>query len=108
MAFREELEAAERDLLVTLFYPEILSEKAFAIPRYETLNIHPGAVPEYAGKNPAYWAVAEGAPVPSVTIHVITTDGDAGTIVTESSIVVGGKRSLDQTYAGLAEAAGFR
>ena len=100
-SFRETLRKSDLDLLVTLFYPEILRDATYVIPRHGTLNVHPGRLPEYGGMNPVFWALAEGSHQLGVTAHLITDTVDGGPIIRERLIEVE-RPSLHEVYTFLA------
>jgi hypothetical protein len=59
----------------------ILKPKLFEIPRWGTLGIHHGKVPEYRGKKTAFWAMYNGERTVGVTIQKLGAGLDAGDVV---------------------------
>lgn len=59
----------------------ILKPELFEIPRFGTLGIHHGKVPEYRGNKTAFWAMYNGEPVAGVTIQKVNKGLDTGSIV---------------------------
>jgi methionyl-tRNA formyltransferase len=57
------------------------------MPRFGTLNMHPGLLPEYRGLSSVFWAVLEGGEV-GATLHFIDEGIDTGPIVARRSVPV--------------------
>lgn len=74
--------AFEPDLGVSLAAP-VLKASLFAIPRYGTINLHKGKLPDYRGMPPAFWEFAHDAPEVGCTIHRIDSGLDTGPILLE-------------------------
>ena len=64
-----------------------LREHVFRVPRFGTLNMHPGLLPEYRGLSSACWAVLEGGGV-GATLHFVDEGIDTGPIVARRSVPV--------------------
>lgn len=64
-----------------------LREHVFGMPRFGTLNMHPGLLPEYRGLSSVFWAVLEGGEV-GATLHFIDEGIDTGPIVARRSVPV--------------------
>ena len=69
----------------------ILKPKLFETPRFGTLGIHHGKVPEYRGKKTTFWAMYNGEPTVGVTIQKINAGLDTGEVVKAGEISVAGK-----------------
>jgi methionyl-tRNA formyltransferase len=70
------------DLLFSVFYDRILP--GWFIARCgRILNIHNAPLPRYRGVSPINWALKNGERKHGVTIHEITTEVDAGPIVSQ-------------------------
>ncbi|HEX5817709.1 MAG TPA: formyltransferase family protein, partial [Gemmatimonadales bacterium] len=70
----------------------ILKPELFEIPRFGTLGIHHGALPDYRGKKTAFWAMVNREPAAGVTIQRINAGVDTGEIVSAGSVTTAGKR----------------
>mgnify|MGYP001413300737 CR=1 FL=1 len=50
------------------------------LEKYEVLNVHLSALPEYRGRHPLHWALINGEKTIGITIHKMTRDFDEGPI----------------------------
>ncbi len=64
----------------------ILKPELFAIPRYGTINIHQGKVPDYRGMPPAFWELWNSENRVGCTVHQLDADLDTGDVVVEDSL----------------------
>jgi folate-dependent phosphoribosylglycinamide formyltransferase PurN len=78
----------------------ILKPLLFEIPKYGTLGIHHGQVPEYRGNKTTFWAMYNDEKVAGVTIQKINAGLDTGQIVNEDEVIIGG-RSLGAVWREL-------
>jgi hypothetical protein len=65
----------------------ILRPGVFDIPRFGTLNVHPGLLPRYRGCSTVCWALAEGGDT-GVTVHLVDSRIDTGPIVAQRVVRV--------------------
>ena len=66
----------------------ILKPELFEKPRYGTLGIHHGKVPEYRGNKTMFWAMYNGEEVAGVTIQKINAGLDTGEIVKAGEVII--------------------
>jgi methionyl-tRNA formyltransferase len=69
----------------------ILRPELFQIPRFGTLGIHHGRVPEYRGKKTTFWEMYHDEPVAGVTIQRINPGIDTGDIAYIGTVPIGNK-----------------
>jgi folate-dependent phosphoribosylglycinamide formyltransferase PurN len=86
----ERVERLEPDLAVIYGGP-ILRPELFEIPRFGTLSIHHGRLPDYRGRKTTFWEMEEGRPTAGVAIQRIGAGLDTGDIVTEGEVPIGTK-----------------
>lgn len=89
----ERVRRLEPDLAVIYGGP-ILKPELFEIPRFGTLSIHHGRLPEFRGKKTSFWEMYEGRPTAGVAIQRIEAGLDTGAIVTEGEVPIGDKSYL--------------
>lgn len=76
----------------------ILKPVLFEIPRFGSLGIHHGKLPEYRGKKTTFWAMARGESTAGVTIQKIGAGLDTGDIVAQGEVPI-----ADRSYGQLWE-----
>lgn len=69
------------DLIIVYSMSRLLSPSIFMIPIHGTINIHPGILPEYKGRNPWIALYANYDLNPGITIHFIDAGEDTGDII---------------------------
>ena len=98
-AVLEWVRALQPDLGLVYGSP-ILRPELFEIPRFGTLGVHHGKVPEYRGKKTTFWAMYNGEKTAGVTIQKINSELDRGHIVKEGEVPIG-RRWLGAVYQEL-------
>lgn len=68
------------DLLLSVHSRHLIHAELLAAPAHGAYNLHPGALPEWAGLNTPSWALYEGADKHGVTLHRMNPTFDAGPI----------------------------
>lgn len=86
----EHVRRLEPDLAVVYGGP-ILKPELFEIPRFGTLSIHHGRLPEYRGKKTTFWEMYEGRPTAGLAVQRIEAGLDVGDIVAEGEVPIGDK-----------------
>lgn len=98
----ERLRAFGPEVLVTVFFNQILSPEALAAaPR--GWNLHPSLLPSFRGVSPVFWALAEGVPESGATLHRLTPEVDGGGILRRSRIRIEDVESYFSLYRKCAE-----
>ncbi len=96
--FRSAISEARLDVLVSLFYGEVLDEATFSRPALGTINVHPSLLPTLAGRNPVFWAMAEGLNETGVTIHRINAGIDAGEVLDQAKVAIRSEQTHHALY----------
>lgn len=84
---QELLKELRADLGIAIGAP-ILKEQLFSVPRYGSINLHKGRLPDYRGMPPAFWELKNGENEVGCTVHRITTGLDRGDILLEKVLPV--------------------
>jgi folate-dependent phosphoribosylglycinamide formyltransferase PurN len=84
----EKIRELEPDLGVIYGGP-ILKASVFEIPRFGTLGIHHGKLPEYRGKKTTFWAMYNGEASAGVTIQRVNAGLDTGEVVRAGEVRIG-------------------
>jgi len=79
--FAEKIRQINPDLIYVWSYPMILPEEIIKIPRYGSINLHIGLLPEYRGTNGVRWALLNGEEQTGVTIHFMDSGIDTGSVI---------------------------
>ena len=87
-ALVSEISLMEPDLIISAGYYRKIPNSILKIPKIGSFNFHPSLLPAYAGGNPWFWVIAKGEEYTGVTIHVMTSDYDAGDIVLQKQIKI--------------------
>lgn len=66
----------------------VLKSELFQIPRFGTLGIHHGKLPEYRGKKTTFWAMLNAAETAGVTIQRINDGLDTGDTVMQGEVQI--------------------
>ena len=59
----------------------VLRESVFLLPRYGSINLHCGRLPDYRGAPPAFWELHNGEREVGVTVHRVSAKLDEGPIL---------------------------
>lgn len=83
----EFLKSLSADLGIALSAP-ILKKELFDIPKFGTINLHKGHLPDYRGMPPAFWELKNNENTVGCTIHKVEAGLDSGNIIIESSVPI--------------------
>jgi folate-dependent phosphoribosylglycinamide formyltransferase PurN len=95
----DQVKGLELDLGLIYGSP-ILKPRLFEIPRFGTLGIHHGQVPQYRGKKTTFWAIYNGERTAGVTIQKVNAGLDTGEIAKTGAVPIG-KRPLRAVWKDL-------
>ena len=101
-------ELAERlapDLVLSVFYREMLPRRVLEAARVAALNLHPSLLPAYRGRAPINWVLVHGESETGVTLHHMIGRADAGDIVGQSAVPIAPRDTALSLYRKV-EAAG--
>ncbi len=82
------------DLMVSARFSLIFKRHIFDIPRLGTYNIHPGALPRYAGLFAPFRCMVEGADAIGCTLHRVDDGIDTGPVIGIGTLPIDLERSL--------------
>lgn len=74
------------DLIISLYFDQIIKESLLSLCSYPPLNLHPSLLPAYAGSSPTFWVLAKGESITGISIHEITKEVDKGKLVFQQII----------------------
>lgn len=86
------------DLIISIFFNQIIKSRIISIPKYGVINIHPSYLPDYKGMSPTFWAMANDEKKLGVSIHFIDEGIDTGKIISRKKIDIYDDDSEDTLY----------
>ncbi len=98
--FYAQLQALEPDLFVVVAFL-ILPRSVLAIPKLGSVNVHPSLLPKYRGAAPIQWAIINGETETGVTIFQLSPRVDAGDILIQQKVAIGGDETAGELYERL-------
>jgi methionyl-tRNA formyltransferase len=96
--FIDLIKAHSIDLMLLLWWPEIISKEAIHAAKIGWVNNHPSLLPYDQGKHGYVWSIINGNPY-GVTIHLINGDIDRGPILFQKEIAVNITDTGESLYA---------
>ena len=81
--FYDEMRQYPCDVVVTAAYGKILPQRVLDIPKYGTINVHAGLLPEYRGAAPLWHCIINGEKETGVTTMLTDAGMDTGDILLE-------------------------
>jgi methionyl-tRNA formyltransferase len=86
------------DLILSVYYRNLISEKILGLPRLGAWNMHGSLLPKYRGRAPINWAVLHGEPRIGMTLHRMVKKADAGAIVDQEGVALGPRDTAEQAF----------
>jgi methionyl-tRNA formyltransferase len=99
-AFAERLAA---DLVLSVFFRDLLPAAVLASARLGALNLHPSLLPAYRGRAPINWVLVRGETRTGVTLHHMIGRADAGDIVGQRAIAIAPRETALTLYRKVEE-----
>jgi methionyl-tRNA formyltransferase len=94
----ERIAAMKPDLILSVYYRNMISSKILALPRLGAFNLHGSLLPKYRGRAPINWAVLHGERRMGVTLHRMVKSADAGAIVDQEGVEIGPRDTAEQAF----------
>jgi len=76
------------DLIIVSSYSMRIPQEILDIPFAGGVNVHGGLLPQYRGANPIQWAILNNERETGVTMHYLTSDFDAGDLISQRSVPI--------------------
>ena len=86
------------DLIISVFFNQILSPEIIKLSKKGAINIHPAYLPNYKGVSPVFWALANSEKFSGVSVHYINEDIDTGGIIYRKKIPISKNDGEDSLY----------
>jgi len=94
----ERIAALQPDLVLSVYYRNMISSKILALPRLGAFNMHGSLLPKYRGRAPINWAVLHGEPRIGMTLHRMVKQADAGAVVDQEGVDIGPRDTAEQAF----------
>jgi methionyl-tRNA formyltransferase len=90
------------DLMVTVAFGQILSQKLLDIPKYGCINVHASLLPKYRGPAPIQWAVIKGETETGITTMMTDAGIDTGDILLQRKTAIDREETAGELFGRLA------
>ena len=97
-AARQKIAAHQPDLIVSVYFNQLIGPRLIDLPAQGVINIHPALLPKNRGLFPYFWALTNGDAETGVTVHWVDPHFDTGDILVQESLLI----STDDTVISLA------
>jgi methionyl-tRNA formyltransferase len=94
----ERIAALQPELILSVYYRNMISPKILALPRLGAFNLHGSLLPKYRGRAPINWAVLHGEPRIGMTLHRMVKAPDAGAIIDQEGVDLGPRDTAEQAF----------
>ena len=84
----ERIRNLKPDIIVVVYYDQILKRDLIAIPALGCINLHLALAEEYRGCYPTTWAIINGEKRTGVTLHYIDEGIDSGDIIAQKTVPI--------------------
>ena len=91
------------DLVLSVFYRDLLPAPVLAAGRLAALNLHPSLLPAYRGRAPINWVLVRGESRTGVTLHHMIGRADAGDVVGQRAIAIAPRETALTLYRKVEE-----
>jgi methionyl-tRNA formyltransferase len=92
------------DLVLSVFYRDMLPGRVLAAARQAALNLHPSLLPAYRGRAPINWVLVNGESQTGVTLHHMIGRADAGDIVGQRAVAIAPRETALSLYRKVEDA----
>ena len=94
----EKIAAFQPDLILSVYYRNMISTRILDLPRLGSFNLHGSLLPKYRGRAPINWAVLHGEPRIGMTLHRMVKRADAGAMVDQDGVEIGPRDTAEQAF----------
>lgn len=96
--WRERIAGLRPDLMLSVYYRNMIGVKILALPRLGAWNVHGSLLPHYRGRAPINWAILHGEPRIGMTLHRMVKAPDAGAVVDQEGVAIGPRDTAEQAF----------
>jgi methionyl-tRNA formyltransferase len=96
--WRERIAALKPDLILSVYYRNMIGTKILALPPLGAFNMHGSLLPKYRGRAPINWAILHGETRIGMTLHRMVKDPDAGAIIDQEGVALGPRDNAEVAF----------
>lgn len=101
----EEIKSYKPDVIIVSCLAMKLPDEILAIPKYGCFNLHPSLLPAFRGPVPLFWQFRQGVDCFGMSLHRVTSDIDAGPVISRQTVTMPDGVSNDEANMLFAETA---
>ncbi len=94
----EKIAALKPDLILSVYYRNMISEAVLALAPLGAFNMHGSLLPKFRGRAPINWAIVKGAKESGMTLHRMVKKADAGNVVDQAGTSIGPRDSAEHVF----------
>src|SRR3954469_3980399 len=94
----ERIAAMQPDLILSVYYRNMIGTRILALPRLGAFNMHGSLLPKFRGRAPINWAVLHGEPRIGMSLHRMVKAPDAGAVVDQEGVDIGPRDTAEQAF----------
>ncbi len=80
------LQEKKPDLIVSVFFNQIIGEEVTVVPTIAAINVHPSLLPDYRGVDPVFYMLLDKQQQGGFSVHYIAPDIDQGNIIRQQKV----------------------
>ena len=96
--WRERIAELKPDLILSVYYRNMIGTKILDLPRLGAWNMHGSLLPAYRGRAPINWAVLHGEPRIGMTLHRMVKSADAGAIIDQNGVNLSPRDTAEEAF----------
>lgn len=96
--WREKIAALQPDLILSVYYRNMIGTKILDMARLGAFNMHGSLLPKFRGRAPINWAVLHGEKRIGMTLHRMVKAPDAGAIVDQEGVELSPRDSAEVAF----------
>lgn len=82
------LRALEPDVILSVYFSQILKEPVLSLPPLGAYNVHPGWLPDYKGAMNYFWVIRNGEDRAGVSVHRMDAGIDTGPLLARRNFII--------------------
>jgi methionyl-tRNA formyltransferase len=87
------------DLIVSIACPQKIRFQLLQLPKYGSINLHGGYLPDFPGVFTPFWNLLSGSGQAGCTVHWVSNEIDAGKIIIRKKFSINKKMSIMEIYS---------